>query len=167
MKSVNYLKKEDLENYLSTKCLLWKPNLKLFVIELKDKFIIVKRVGKCNWKKCKNACCKICSAGYIKDYSKGFFDGKDDFGKYIIRKSCNNLMKDGTCKLWKKRITNYDSSLNKGFPLACKNFPMPGDSIYWNVINVCSFKFQIIYESQKLNSKIINQEMIKCFRSQF
>ena len=159
-----YLNKEDCRNFLNYQLWFCEKKEEIGLFETKEKYIVIRKTGNCDYKICKNACCKICSAGYVKDYSRGFFDKVDEFGKDVLIKKCNNLQKDHTCKLWGKRSTK-DSSTNKGFPLACNQFPPPSDSIYWNVIDVCSLKFEILWKLKKFNSseKYI-KEMIKNFK---
>jgi hypothetical protein len=160
---IRYLDKEDFKDFLFSYILVWEKNTKIVLVELKKEFVIVKRTGKCNYKKCKNACCKFCSAAYLKDYSRGFFE-KDVFGKEIVKIKCNNLNKNGTCKLWGKK-SSKDSQTNKGFPLACKEFPIPQDSIYWNVLDVCSYKFEVLHSIQKVGNNI-REEILNCWRLQ-
>lgn len=162
---VEYLKKEDFFDYKGSFIFFYEKGKEFSIVEFKDKFVIVQRVGKCDYKKCKNACCKFCSALYVKDYSRGFFDGKDSFGKDILKRKCNNLQKNGLCKLWRKK-SSKNSIKNKGFPIACKQFPHVGDGIYWEVADVCSYKFRIVYTIKKVGEKI-RKEMIKGFMEQF
>lgn len=155
-----YLTKDDFKKFISARK-LFKPgknrhdyNNSIWLFNQKDKFLIVQKVGKCNPEKCNSACCKFCSAGYVTDYSKGFFE-EDEFGGDILKVKCNNLKKDGKCKLWGRKLPN-----------ACKQFPHPSDSIYWNVVDKCTFKYKILYIIHK-NSTITRKEMLKCFSEQF
>jgi len=151
----NFIIKDDFKKYKSSKIL--DDEKLIFMVEFDDKFLVVKRIGKCDFKKCKNACCKFCSAGYIKDYSIGFFDREDDFGNLILDRNCNNITKNGRCKLWK----------TKKFPNACRNFPIVGDSIYWNVADVCSFKYEILFTINRTTRSQTTMELIKCLREQY
>lgn len=153
-----YLEKDDFKEYIKSD-ILYKPNKKLhdyansiWSFENKKRFLVLKRTGKCEPNKCDSICCKLCSAGYITDYSKGFFDCKDDFGYDILKRKCNNLSKCGKCDLWGKKIPN-----------ACKQFPHPSDSIYWNVIDVCTFRYEILWEIKKTSDRT-RKEMIECFK---
>ena len=152
-----YMIKEDMHKFVNGIPMdvgLKKDNI--WFMEFKDKFMVVKREGICDYKKCKNSCCKFCSAGYLTDYSRGFFE-KDEFGNEITRIKCNNLNKDGTCSKWNKKLPN-----------PCKQFPHPSDPIYWNVMDKCSFKFKILWSQNiKMNMAKARKEMIKCFAEQF
>jgi len=148
-----YLTKEHFKEFISMDVLEFDK--KIYIVNFDYKFLIVKREGICDYKKCKNACCKFVDANYLKDYSRGFFDEKDEFGKYWLKRKCNNLSKCGKCKLWKK----------KGFPIECKQFPHPSDTTYWRVLDKCTFKFRILHTINKVG-KGIREEMIKCFEEQ-
>ena len=154
MKDTNkYLTKEDMKDYIGGALIDLKKVI--WFLEFKDWFAVVQRVGKCEPKKCHSACCKFCSAAYITNYSKGFFK-KDEFGCYIAKLKCNNLNKDGSCKKWGKNLPN-----------PCKQFPHPNDSIYWNVMDKCSFKFKVLYDTEIMcNIQTARSEMIKCFEAQ-
>ena len=112
-----------------------------YILEIKKKKYLVRREGKCDYKKCKNACCKFtshnCGGKYsdgelVNTYVKGFSDRI--LGDHAIMKNrCSRLNRDGSCKLWKR----------KGFPGPCKEFPHPFDGVYIAVAPVCSFKFII------------------------
>jgi len=112
-----------------------------YILKIKDKKYLVSRYGKCDYKKCKNACCKFisnyCGGNWsdgepVNVYIKGFADRM--LGDHaIFKKRCNRLNRDGSCKLWKR----------KGFPGPCKEFPHPFDGVYIFTAPVCSFKFLI------------------------
>lgn len=146
-----YLTKEDVHGfqkatYLETEEDNWHKSV--WMVKLRDRFVVVQREGKCESKKCKSACCKFCSSGYLKEYARGFFE-EDEFGCDITRITCNHLTKDGKCRKWGKNL-----------PKACQQFPHPSDSIYWNVMDKCTFRFKILYEIE-LTGDIVREEMLK------
>jgi len=148
----NILKKEDLLEIENYKCLETKS--KMWILDLKGKYLIVKRIGKCDYKKCNSACCKFfCIDG--KTYYCGF--GKEnEFGSTVVKISCKNLSKDGKCKLFKTRK----------FPRACKQFPHPTDGVYKHILDKCSFKFEVLFQIDKVGDRI-REEMIKNFKEQY
>ncbi len=108
------------------------------VSELDKKIIFTEIRGECNYKKCNSACCRICPIinGNNEKWAKGFADKiwKGKFSNiYIINKRCNNLERNGKCRLYKKN----------GQPYACKVFPNLDDTIYWMVFNKCSKKIVV------------------------
>ncbi len=148
---VEILKKEDLLECVDNGCL--DLNSKIYFIETNEKYLIIKRVGECDYKKCKSICCKfVCGGG--NSYWEGF-SKKNEFGDSIIDIRCKNLNKKGACNLFKK----------KGFPGACKQFPHPTDGVYRNILDKCSFKFEILYQVNKIGERFL-QEMIRNFEEQ-
>ena len=103
---------------------------------------LIKRTGKCDYKKCKAVCCRfICNIG-----SHEYFDNfgkKGSCGNNLIKINCNQLCKNNTCKIFK----------SKKFPRACIQFPHCTDALYHEVIKKCSFKFEIIGEIKRNNDK--------------
>ena len=117
-----------------------KENYVSYKLLIDGKRYLVTREGKCDYKKCNSACCKIFAErnhtysdgeeGY--NYLKGFSDKK--IGNHIIFcKNCKSLDKKGACSRWNK----------KDFPGPCKEFPHPFDGVYVAVLQKCSFKFVI------------------------
>ena len=102
---------------------------------------IQKRTGKCDFKKCKGACCSFLHLGWVNDqeqikYMKNFPDIKTILinGKQaiIMNKPCNYLdKKTFKCKLQNKRK-----------PVCCRQFPLPTDGVYALVAKKCSYKFK-------------------------
>lgn len=127
----------------------------LHMIALKDKYLLVKREGKCDSTKCGSICCKFIELG-SREYSKGFSNVTNEFGSNILNKRCGNLDKCGKCKLWKK----------KGFPIACVQFPHPTDKTYMHIMDRCTFKFKILFEMDRPKILQTRKEMIKCFEEQ-
>jgi len=148
----NILKKEDLLGIKHDKCLDLKS--KMYMLEFKDKYLVVRRIGKCDYKKCKSVCCKFfCISG--RKYNQGF-GKKNEFGDTIVDVLCKNLSKDGKCLLFKTRK----------FPRACKQFPHSTDGVYKNIMDKCSFKFEILFQIDKMGNKI-REEMIRNFKEQW
>ena len=99
---------------------------------------VLEKIGSCDFKKCKNACCKFVSIGVHKkhpaySYYQGF--GQESKSKLtrIIKQNCYALCKNGTCSKWGKK-----------FPKACLQFPHITDHVYHEVIDVCTIKYRII-----------------------
>lgn len=120
---------------------LKKGNQPQYILEIKEKKYLVRRTGECDYKKCKNACCKIISIHVSGKYSDGEpinryiknFATKIIGDHAIIEKKCSQLNKNGLCNVWKK----------KKFPGPCDEFPHPNDGVYIAVEPVCSFKFVV------------------------
>ncbi len=142
-----FLEKEEMNTLESSECIYLQK--KIYLIKFKERFVIVKRVGKCEPEKCKSACCKFVDAYYLSNYSKGFFDEKDEFGKYYLNKDCNNLNECGKCKKW-----------NKDLPGACKQFPHPSDKVYWHIMDKCSFKFEVVYIIDRISDRVREEMML-------
>lgn len=145
-----YFTKEQAHDFESMEVL--DDKAKIYVLVLKDRFLFVKRVGKCDYKKCKNICCK-----FMHNINRPFFKGfgeDSEFGS-MIKRRCKYLDKNGICKVWK----------TKRFPRACKQFPHPSDSHYWEVMDKCSFKFEILYTVYRIGERI-RKEMLLNFKNQ-
>lgn len=148
---INVLKQSDLKDHISIKRLDVDSNM--FLVELRNKFLIVKRIGKCDYKKCKNACCKFISLSYPHSYFEGFGKVNNQKTNVIIKKTCKFLCKTGTCNRWGK----------KDFPEACKQFPHVSDGTFIEIMDRCTFKYEIIYEIEKFGNNI-REEMILGFK---
>lgn len=108
------------------------------IVKLKDgRKLLVKRVGKCDYKKCGNACCKYVVG--FGQFAKGFYDYKK-YGSSVINKKCKHLKKNGKCDIWG----------TKKFPNACKQFPHPTDAHYHITYKKCGFRFKILYEIKEV-----------------
>ncbi len=145
------LKKEDLIEIKNCNCLDLKS--KIYMLKFKDKYLVVRRTGKCDYKKCKSACCKFICLGESK-YWDGF-GKKNEFGNIILNTKCKNLNKKGECLVFKK----------KNFPEACKQFPHPIDGVYKHIAEKCMFKFEILYQINRIGDKT-RKEMIENFKAQ-
>lgn len=157
IKGHTYIERLDLEGYV-------------YLIEFDDRFIIAKRTGKCDFKKCKNACCKFCSFKHQHEYFEGFGDYCKKSNSIIIKKTCKFLSKDGTCQKWGKtqgeqEKTGSANGRISGFPRACEQFPHISDEVFWRVMEVCGFKYEKILTLPKFGQKRID-EMILNFKEQ-
>lgn len=97
------------------------------------------RSGKCDFKKCKAACCRFYLIGIVNTinserYMKGFgfkIITQNGMRKAILPIVCNHLdLKTYECKIQSKK------------PLCCKQFPVPEDGVYKLVADKCSYKFK-------------------------
>lgn len=107
----------------------------LSIVELRDKKLLIHRVGICDYKKCKAACCKFATVHSGKYWSQ-FGPLTNDRKSVIILRSCKQLRRDDTCKRWKAAH----------FPEECRQFPHPLDGTYKEIASKCSFKFEILGE---------------------
>ena len=112
-----------------------------------DEQFMVERRGVCEYKKCKNACCKFIheslgpkDSGY--DFHINFFD-KGKRSGITMAKTCCQLGDKGLCNVWDK----------KKFPKPCKDFPHPNDQHYWEVSDVCSFYFVKLYKLKAMGKR--------------
>lgn len=143
----------------------------VYLIEKKEKILIVKRTGKCDYKKCKNACCKFCSVQYPHEYFEGFGEYCEKSKLIIIDKTCKFLDKNGTCKKWEEKQSEVDYSIGyrgrrAGFPRACEQFPLLSDGVYHKVMDVCTFKYKVIKTILTLREKT-TKEMLLSFKQQW
>lgn len=106
------------------------------------------RKGKCDYKKCKAACCRFMlinadSLGEsIKDYWKGHgFD-------LIYINGVPHWFKNSPCS--HLDLKTYKCKLQKTKPIVCQQFPTPDDIVYKKVIKVCSFNFPDKKKSMKM-----------------
>jgi len=143
------LKKEDFLGFEVSTMIDFKS--KIYMLEFKDKYVVVKRTGKCDYKKCKSACCRFINGGNS-SYWEGF-GKKNEFGKVIVDIKCKNLKKNGDCSLFGTR----------DWPGACKQFPYLDDGVYQHIANKCSFKFEVLYKIDKVGDRI-RREMIENFK---
>ncbi len=103
------------------------------ILTYKNKEYLIKRIGKCDYKKCNSACCRFMHFHGSKFH--GCFLEKSCNG-YILKKNCKNLMRSGRCRIFKKNE----------WPPACKNFPVLLDPHHAVIYKKCSFKFKVIGE---------------------
>jgi hypothetical protein len=93
----------------------------------------LKRIGKCNPRRCGAACCRFfhCRQYQYARYFAGFMDAKikaDGKGGAFINRPCK-FLKNNRCTRWKKR------------PVPCYQFPIPSDEVYKQVKGKCSYRF--------------------------
>lgn len=165
----NILTKDDL-NFISCNRLSDVEHPGIYLLELKDKNLIVRRIGKCDYKKCKNACCKFCGLSYPHEYFEGFGEPSKNFKNLIIKKRCKFLNKNGTCQKWNEKKSEVDNSIgtlgrSTGFPRACEQFPHLTDEVYNEVIDKCTFKYEILFTIDKVLTRTVD-EMIENFQEQ-
>ena len=171
MGEVRFMTREEL-NQMNIKRLDRDSNTWLFWNNEEILFVI--RTGFCDYKKCKNKCCKFCEIPYNHEYWEGFGNVSKITDRIILNKRCKFLKKNGSCSKWgvkntcEKNLKNGISSV-KGFPRACREFPLPKDTVYHEVFDVCSFKFKVLHSVKRLSENVRCQtveEMIKCFDMQ-
>lgn len=122
------------------------------IARLKNKIYFTRSTGKCDYKKCDNACCKLFGVDNKQRFNKNFADItiQGMYGKVsFIKKKCKQLRKDGKCKVWN----------TKNLPLPCKLFPNLEDTYYYVLYNVCSRKIVIekVYDLTKKCREIHKQ----------
>ena len=133
-KKGDVVKKEFLVKAKYVKNLSYDPHLS--IVKYRGKKYLIERIGKCDYKKCKNVCCKFFHLGYCGSYALGFGKKNQTTKGVVIKKKCSRLGKNGKCSLFGK----------KRFPAACKQFPHPWDETYHVIYGKCSFRFKIIEE---------------------
>lgn len=110
-----------------------------YLVEHKERTFLLERYGKCEYQHCKAACCRmLCLNIEWNDYLAGF--AEMGIRTPLIHRTCKHLAHDWTCLRWH----------SPHFPGACGNFPVPGDAVYLEVMDVCSFHFLLLREV-KLN----------------
>lgn len=133
LKRYNYINclNDGIEKYSAPSHIVEDPKTK--------KRMLIIREGVCEPNKCKSVCCKFCHIETDSTYWANF-GTKCDKG-IRFEGNCKQLdCKNNKCKVWDK----------KEFPMACKQFPHPNDSTYWEVFNTCSFYYEKVYEVNDL-----------------
>ncbi len=161
---------EEIRNVKSRKHIY--PEKNIYLVEFDGYFKIVKRVGKCNYKKCKNACCKFLTFTYPHEYYEGFGKISENQKKIIINKKCKFLDSCGKCTKWGEKSSEVDYSngfqgRTKGFPRACEQFPHIDDCLYNEVADKCSFEWEVIHKIKKFFTDDVREEMIMSFKALF
>lgn len=97
------------------------------------------RKGKCDYKKCKAACCRfmLISADSLAEGIKGYWKGHGFDLIYMNGKAM--WLKDSPCT--HLDLKTYKCKLQKNKPIICQQFPIPHDAVYKKVIKVCSYRF--------------------------
>jgi hypothetical protein len=104
-----------------------------FLVRWRDQELIVARVGRCEYLSCKAMCCSmLCLKGPWTSYIAGFAD--QGRASPLVRIPCRFLQADLTCLRWNL----------SDFPENCRSFPAPGDPMYLEVMEQCSFAFELV-----------------------
>ncbi len=106
----------------------------LSIVKYEGKKYLIERIGKCDYQKCGNACCKFIYIGGSSSYWKGFGKINQITKGIVIKKKCSRLNRNGRCDLFGR----------KKFSGECKQFPHSHDEVYHIVYNKCGFRFKII-----------------------
>jgi len=123
--------KKELEGIKDIRVISGKD--KIYKLSLADNSNwIVARKGKCDGKACKAACCKFFCIDSKNQYYAGF-GSKTKLGVKVDVK-CSYLCRN-KCSRWGRHL-----------PEACRQFPHPTDSTYHEVVEVCTFWFDKLYE---------------------
>ena len=112
-----------------------------FLIRWREQELIVVREGRCEYLRCNALCCSmLCLRGPWTPYLAGFaIKGR---ASPLVRIPCRFLQEDLTCRRWKENE----------FPENCRNFPVPGDPMYLEVMEQCSFSFFLIRRNAGLDA---------------
>ncbi|MFW6324823.1 MAG: hypothetical protein ACOC0U_07145 [Desulfovibrionales bacterium] len=104
----------------------------LFLVEHQGREYLVRRRGECFPSSCGAACCSFfCLKGPWTRYLAGFaYQGR---AAMYIRQKCRFLGGDYLCKRWRK----------PDYPENCLSFPVPGDLMYAEVMDRCSYWFTL------------------------
>ena len=106
-----------------------------YLVEREERTFILERQGTCEYRKCKAICCRmLCLNLPWNEYLAGF--AEKGIKAPLIYRTCRYLAKDWTCLRWN----------SQNFPSACANFPVPGDTMYLEVMDSCSFFFVYLRE---------------------
>lgn len=125
-----YLRKNDYSKIFDFR----KIDKETYIIPIDGRKFLILREGKCDYKKCKNVCCKFFLINGNYKFAGCFFD-KIKMG-HILKKKCRFLRKNGKCKVWKTGL----------FPEACRQFPHPNDNHFKLIQDKCTIRFKIIGE---------------------
>jgi hypothetical protein len=106
-----------------------------YLVRWQEREFIVLRRGNCDYFPCKASCCSIlCLRGPWTPYISGF--AEQGLASPVVRIACRNLLQDWTCSRWN----------GAEYPENCQHFPTPGDPMYLEVMDRCSFHFEIVRE---------------------
>jgi hypothetical protein len=104
-----------------------------YLVRWRDQEMIVAKRGRCEYLRCKAMCCSmLCLRGPWTSYLSGF--AVRGLASPLVRIPCRFLDHDLTCRRW-------DST---DFPENCRNFPVPGDPMYLEVMERCAFFFELV-----------------------
>ena len=94
---------------------------------------LIRRMGECRPERCRSACCRmLCLSGMFSSYLEGFAEMGETAP--VVRMHCKFLDADYLCLRWARH----------DFPKACSDFPSPGDKMYLEVMDTCSFFFEMV-----------------------
>ena len=106
-----------------------------YFVEIEERTFLLERHGTCEYERCKAICCRmLCLDIQWNEYLAGF--AEMGICTPLIHRACRYLAQDWTCLRWS----------SQRFPRACANFPVPGDAMYLEVMDVCSFFFVLLRE---------------------
>ena len=106
-----------------------------YLVEREGRSFLLERQGTCEFERCKALCCRmLCLNLQWNEYLAGF--AEKGIRSPLIYQRCRYLAQDWTCLRWN----------SQHFPSACANFPVPGDSMYLEVMDACSFSFVFLKE---------------------
>jgi hypothetical protein len=122
--------------FLKEATLLEKLESNRYLIQWRDRDLIVVRHGRCEYRECRAMCCSmLCLKGPWTPYLSGFAD--QGIVSPVVPIPCRFLRQDLTCLRWKR----------PDFPENCGNFPVPGDPMYLEVMESCTFSFFLVREN--------------------
>jgi hypothetical protein len=106
-----------------------------YLVRWGERELIVLRRGNCDYAPCNASCCSIlCLRSPWTPYISGF--AEKGLASPVVRIACRHLLHDMTCSRWNQAE----------YPENCKHFPTPGDPMYLEVMDRCSFHFEIVRE---------------------
>ena len=106
-----------------------------YLVEREGRTFVLERHGMCDYESCQAICCRmICFNLEWNEYLAGFAE-KGTWIPYIY-KTCRYLAENSMCLRWNEWH----------FPRRCDNFPVPGDPLYLEVMDLCSFWFVCLRE---------------------
>jgi hypothetical protein len=112
-----------------------------YLVHWRDRDLIVARHGRCEYRECKAMCCSmLCLKGPRTAYLSGFAD--QGIVSPVVPIHCRFLRQDLTCHRWDR----------PDFPENCGNFPVPGDPMYLEVMESCTFSFVLVRENVALDA---------------
>ena len=97
------------------------------------------RSGKCDFKKCKAACCKFGVVGYIFDDEEEKYWKSMGF-KIETMNGKRAIIHNHPCK--QLDLKTLKCKIQKTKSVACKQFLMPTDAVYTRIAKKCSYIFK-------------------------
>ena len=102
---------------------------------------IQKRKGKCDFKKCKGACCSFLLLGWVNDEGHSKYMKCFPNVKTLMTGGKKAIIMDILCKSLDKKTFKCKLH-NKNKPICCRQFPLPTDGVYAIVAKKCSYRFE-------------------------